>query len=239
MRIGRIPIPPGRLRSSSAAPHASRLMTRGSALTRESCSCWSPRRCTPGWPQYRRVGRTRSSMSLRTCSPSGPSRTRRLRVALDGWCSATGLCGRSSYTRTGRSSTVTGSPWRWPCSARSTSCAHTSARALRRHAVAMSTRRCAELARTWPNGPDRVSLADLSTVAGLSRFELVRRFRADTGMPPHAFQIDLRIGRARRMLAAGEAPAAVAASCGFADQAHLTRTFRRSVGVTPARFARA
>ena len=86
---------------------------------------------------------------------------------------------------------------------------------------------------------DRVSLAELSTVAGLSRFELVRRFRADTGMPPHAFQIDLRIGRARRMLAAGEAPAAVAASCGFADQAHLTRTFRRSVGVTPARFARA
>ena len=47
-RIGRIPIPPGRLRSSSAAPHASRLMTRGSALTRESCSCWSPRRSTPG-----------------------------------------------------------------------------------------------------------------------------------------------------------------------------------------------
>ncbi len=36
------------------------------------------------------------------------------------------------------------------------------------------------------------------------------RFRADTGLPPHAFQIDLRIGRARRMLAAGEAPAAVA-----------------------------
>jgi AraC-like DNA-binding protein len=94
----------------------------------------------------------------------------------------------------------------------------------------------AYLAERWA---DRVSLAELSTVAGLSRFELVRRFRADTGMPPHAFQIDLRIGRARRMLAAGEAPAAVAASCGFADQAHLTRTFRRSVGVTPARFARA
>jgi AraC-like DNA-binding protein len=57
-------------------------------------------------------------------------------------------------------------------------------------------------------------------------------------MPPHAFQIDLRIGEARRLLAAGEAPAGVAATCGFADQAHFTRTFRRAVGVTPARFAR-
>jgi AraC-like DNA-binding protein len=102
------------------------------------------------------------------------------------------------------------------------------------HAAVRSAR--AYLAERWA---DRVSLAELATVSGLSRFELVRRFRADTGMPPHAFQIDLRIGHARRMLAAGQPPAAVAASCGFADQAHFTRTFRRSVGVTPARFARA
>ena len=104
----------------------------------------------------------------------------------------------------------------------------------------MSTQRCAALARTSPSGgPNGSRSPTLATVAGLSRFELVRRFRADTGMPPHAFQIDLRIAQARRMLVAGEAPAAVAASCGFADQAHFTRTFRRSVGVTPARFARA
>ena len=104
------------------------------------------------------------------------------------------------------------------------------------HEHAAVRRARAYLAERWA---DQVSLAELSSVAGLSRFELARRFRADIGMAPHTFQIDLRIGRARRMLAAGEAPAAVAASCGFADQAHLTRTFRRSVGVTPARFARA
>ncbi len=84
-----------------------------------------------------------------------------------------------------------------------------------------------------------VPLAQLAGVAGLSRFELVRRFGAQVGVPPHAFQLGLRVDRARALLAAGEPPAAVAAACGFADQAHLTRTFRRLVGTTPGRYARA
>ena len=82
-------------------------------------------------------------------------------------------------------------------------------------------------------------LAELSAVAGLSRFELVRRFGAQMGLTPHAFQTNLRIAGAKALLTTGGAPAAVAAACGFADQAHLTRTFRRAVGVTPARYARA
>jgi AraC-like DNA-binding protein len=82
-----------------------------------------------------------------------------------------------------------------------------------------------------------VSLSELSAVAGLSRFELVRRFGADTGLTPHAFQTQVRVGRARRMLSDGIPPAAVAARCGFADQPHLTRVFKRLVGVSPGRFA--
>jgi len=82
----------------------------------------------------------------------------------------------------------------------------------------------------------RVPLAELAQVAGLSRFELVRRFHRQIGLTPHAFQTNLRIAHARRLLAAGERPAAVAAACGFADQPHLTRTFRALVGVTPARY---
>jgi AraC-like DNA-binding protein len=84
-----------------------------------------------------------------------------------------------------------------------------------------------------------VPLRELAAVSGLSRFELVRRFHAQTGLTPHAFQTDLRIARARRLLARGERPAAVAAACGFADQPHLTRMFKRAVGVTPARYAAA
>ncbi len=83
-----------------------------------------------------------------------------------------------------------------------------------------------------------VTLSELAAHARLSRFELARTFRAQVGLPPHAFQLDLRIARARTRLAAGDPPAAVAAACGFCDQAHLTRVFKRAVGVTPARYAR-
>jgi AraC-like DNA-binding protein len=84
-----------------------------------------------------------------------------------------------------------------------------------------------------------VSLAELAGVAGLSRFELIRRFREQNGLTPHAFQRDLRIDRARAMLGDGVPAAAVAAACGFADQPHLTRVFKRLVGVTPGAYARA
>jgi AraC-like DNA-binding protein len=58
-------------------------------------------------------------------------------------------------------------------------------------------------------------------------------------MPRWAYQTNLRVEQARRLLAAGAAPAAVAADCGFADQPHLSRVFKRAVGVSPARYARA
>ncbi|MGN6870544.1 MAG: AraC family transcriptional regulator [Solirubrobacteraceae bacterium] len=85
----------------------------------------------------------------------------------------------------------------------------------------------------------RVTLAELAAVSGLSRFELVRRFREHNAVTPHAFQTDLRIAEARRLLSAGVPAAEVAATCGFADQPHLSRTFKRTVGVSPGRFARA
>jgi AraC-like DNA-binding protein len=85
----------------------------------------------------------------------------------------------------------------------------------------------------------RVTLAELAAVAGLSRFELVRRFHEQVGVPPHAFQTNLRVEEARRLLAAGVTPAAVAADCGFADQPHLTRVFKQAVGVSPGRYVRA
>jgi AraC-like DNA-binding protein len=102
------------------------------------------------------------------------------------------------------------------------------------HAAVRRARR--HLSERWDQ---RVTLAELAAAAGLSRFELVRRFRDQNGVTPHAFQSNLRVDHARRLLAAGVAPAAVAAVCGFADQPHLTRVFKRAVGVTPGLYARA
>jgi AraC-like DNA-binding protein len=48
--------------------------------------------------------------------------------------------------------------------------------------------------------------------------------------------VQIRLVRARRMLAAGEPPAAAAAACGFADQSHLGRWFRRAYGLTPGAY---
>ena len=55
-------------------------------------------------------------------------------------------------------------------------------------------------------------------------------------MPPHAYQTHRRVERARALLAAGETLSATAWLTGFADQSHLTRHFRRAVGVTPGAY---
>ena len=85
---------------------------------------------------------------------------------------------------------------------------------------------------------DDVRLEHLEAEIGLSRFYLVRRFRAEVGMPPHAFQLAMRLDRARVLIAEGMALADVASRCGFTDQSHLTRHFRRATGVAPGAYAR-
>lgn len=73
-------------------------------------------------------------------------------------------------------------------------------------------------------------------VGAANRFQLARAFRAAYGTSPHAYLVQVRLLRARHLLAAGAQPAAVAAECGFADQSHLGRRFRRAYGVTPATY---
>jgi AraC-like DNA-binding protein len=80
------------------------------------------------------------------------------------------------------------------------------------------------------------ALAQIAAETGLSRYQLVRSFRAEVGMPPFAWLAQHRVTRARGLLERGCRPAEAAALAGFADQAHLTRWFRRVVGVTPGAY---
>jgi AraC-like DNA-binding protein len=84
-----------------------------------------------------------------------------------------------------------------------------------------------------------VSLGELAAVAGVSKYRLVRLFRAACGGTPHAFQVTRRICRARRLLEQGVAPAEAAVLVGFHDQSHLHRHFRRRLGLTPGQYIRA
>ncbi|WP_345575918.1 AraC family transcriptional regulator [Streptomyces prasinosporus] len=80
------------------------------------------------------------------------------------------------------------------------------------------------------------SLAALAADLGLSRYQLLRAFRTTMGVPPYAWLAQYRVTRARALLEAGLRPAEAAGLVGFADQAHLTRWFRRVLGVTPAAY---
>lgn len=83
------------------------------------------------------------------------------------------------------------------------------------------------------------TLAELAAEAGLSRFQFLREFARDTGLPPHAYLIQRRLALAHRLIAHGAALADAAAGAGFADQSHMTRAFVRAFGVTPAQYAAA
>ncbi|RST20106.1 AraC family transcriptional regulator [Streptomyces sp. WAC04770] len=82
------------------------------------------------------------------------------------------------------------------------------------------------------------TLEALAAELGTSPFALLRAFKKEYGMPPHAWLTDARVRSARRLLDAGTAPAEAAAAVGFTDQPHLNRHFTRIVGVPPGAYQR-
>jgi AraC-like DNA-binding protein len=86
---------------------------------------------------------------------------------------------------------------------------------------------------------EAVRLDDLAGDVGLSKEYLVRSFASRYGMPPHRYLVHARVNRARALLDAGVSAADVALSCGFVDQSHLSRWFKRIVGATPGCYQRA
>jgi AraC family transcriptional regulator len=82
-------------------------------------------------------------------------------------------------------------------------------------------------------------LPELAGIAKLSTSQFSRAFKGAFGKTPHAFIISRRVDRARQEILESEEPLSrIAVSCGFADQAHLARLFRRATGLAPSEWRR-
>jgi len=87
--------------------------------------------------------------------------------------------------------------------------------------------------------PERVDLAELAALAGLSQSHFSRAFKASTGMAPYRWQLDARIRRAQALLIDPRASLdEVTEATGFADAVHFGRTFRKLTGAAPGAWRR-
>lgn len=88
------------------------------------------------------------------------------------------------------------------------------------------------------NFAENISMQQLSDTTQLSPFYLARLFHKVVGLPPHAYQVQRRVNHAKKLIGSGMKLSDVAVDCGFTDQSHLSRNFKRSLGATPGAYQR-
>lgn len=85
----------------------------------------------------------------------------------------------------------------------------------------------------------KLGVEELARLLALSKSYFARSFKQRLGMPPMSFVAIRRVERAKALMKSTQEPlTAIALTCGFGDQSHLTRWFRRVVGTTPGQFRR-
>ena len=83
-----------------------------------------------------------------------------------------------------------------------------------------------------------ISLSSLAQHVALSPYYLLRSFCAEVGMPPYTYLESVRIQHTQRLIATDKSLAEIAIEVGFSSQSHMTRSFKKIIGVTPGQYAR-
>lgn len=81
-----------------------------------------------------------------------------------------------------------------------------------------------------------LSLDQLADFSKISRYAIIRLFKNHQGMTPHAYQLNLKVNRARELLKKGQNIVDVAQALDFVDQSHFHRTFKQFTGITPKQY---
>ena len=86
------------------------------------------------------------------------------------------------------------------------------------------------------NYMNKITLDDLSSLAGLSKYYLLHSFTKQKGISPYSYLEAIRIDKAKKLLAQGVSPIDVALQTGFSDQSHFSNFFKRFIGLTPKQY---
>ncbi len=84
---------------------------------------------------------------------------------------------------------------------------------------------------------ENIRLDHVAAAAGLSVFHFSRMFKKTTGLTPHRYLMKARVEKARQLLhECDKTLTEIAIECGFYDQSHMSKVFRRLAGMSPVQF---
>ncbi|NJJ36129.1 AraC family transcriptional regulator [Clostridioides difficile] len=86
------------------------------------------------------------------------------------------------------------------------------------------------------NYAERILLDELSAIAGMNKYSLLRNFTKLKGITPYRYLENIRVNKAKRLLENGVEPIDAAIQTGFVDQSHFTNFFKNFIGLTPKQY---